>query len=219
MSAQLSVRGSEMTPRQQHTTVGFKRSTDCYQRYMCKFTPLAVFHSRAELYHAALLEADPSVSFYVPQPFQLTIGRKRYVPDCYVTRGGRRIVIELKPRGEFDDTKRRALSTFFQRYNMTFEVLANEQVLDRCIEAENWLTILSMLNSTREFTTDRQEVDLLNRLGIQGSLSLGDIIDPGNRIRSLVNETALFRLLHRGLLKAQLDDAPLDYDTRFESCT
>lgn len=213
-----SVNTADMVPRQHKTSIGIKRSTDCYQRYMLKFNELAVFHSRAELYHAVLLEADPLVSNYVPQPFNLRLGSGQYVPDCFFIREGKRFVRELRPKAKYDERKLNSLKAYFERFNMTFEVISNESILCQERLAENWITIISHLYSTQSLTTDSQEIDLLSRFGHSITMCLSDILDPGNRLKYALEETALFRLLHRGLIKATLTESVLDYDTEFSLC-
>lgn len=212
------VKARDMTPRQHHTKAGFKRRTDCYERVMLKHPFRSVFHSRAELYYAALLEADPAVTSYVPQPFSLAVSGRAYIPDCYVLRNGQRVVVELKPRGEFDDALRVPLEKFFEQYGMRFQVVANEFALEQHLVAENWLSIISALVQTESLDTHQTEIKQLDQFSIRENLRLGQLIDPCNRIGSLVEEAALFRLLHRGLVQADLGSAPLDYDTEFSLC-
>jgi len=204
---------SDLQPRQRRTRPGFKRSTDCYERMMLKHPYRSVFHSRAELYFAALLEANPCVEHYVPQPFHLRISGKPYIPDCYRLYQGRKEIIELKPRGEFDDAITSALTAFFQHYDMHFLVISNEWALEQSMLAENWLMIIGQLITTQEMETHVEEEQVLDRLTWNEELSLGTLIDPGDRLGHLVTETALFRLLHRGKVHAKLADAPLDYNT------
>lgn len=216
----LTVVASDLTPSQRSTSVGFRRQTDCYERYMVKFAgQIAIFHSLAELFHAALLEADPRVTHYIPQPYSLRVGGKPYCPDCFVLRDGQRYIIELKPRGEFDEQQRRSLEAFFERQGMIFQVLANEPFLEQAVLAQNWLMILGQLHTCRDVLTDAQEISLLDELSLYDSRRLGDLIDPGDRWGSLERETALFRLLHRGLVQADLSNAALDYPTEFSVCT
>ncbi|MEE8058418.1 MAG: hypothetical protein V3T17_11375 [Pseudomonadales bacterium] len=215
----LRVRARDLSPRQRHTRAGFKRSIDCYERCMLKHPARSVFHSRAELYHAALLESDPTVTSYVPQPFSLSISGKMYIPDCYVVQSGKRRVIELKPRGEFDDALHEPLAAYFSLQGMVFEVVPNEWALNRSMEAENWLQIISVLHTGQALDTDVDESQILIQFQRQPTLALGEILDPGDRLGSLSNEVALFRLLHRGVITSNLSDAPLDYSTEFKLCT
>ena len=219
LSPAINVKAKALTPQQQPTSVGFKRHTDCYERMMVKHPHRSVFHSLAELYYAALLEADPLVTFYVPQPFLLRVNRKRYVPDFYVLKNERRQVIELKPRAEFDDQIRIPLESFFNERDMDFLVENNSDVMERSMEAENWLTILSALTSTSSASTEPEEQTILsNFYSVPRSLMLGEIIEPSDRIQSINREIGLFRLLHRGVITADLNNEPLDYSTKFSLC-
>lgn len=78
------VNADTLEPHQQPTTRQFKIATDFYAQFMLKHPALSEFHSRAEHLFAGLLEGDPTVTSYVPQPFMLRVGKRRYKPDCYV---------------------------------------------------------------------------------------------------------------------------------------
>jgi hypothetical protein len=211
------VSAKNLVPIQQWTRAGFKRHTDCYERQMLKHPHLSVFHSLAELYHAALLEGNPSVSVYVPQPFSLRVGSRYYTPDCYVMDEGKRRVVELKARGDFPEDMEIALKAFFKRYGMVFEVMDNERALERYVLAENWLTIVSLLYSARDYGSEVEEIEVEEALAVS-SKPLGHLIDAGNRFGTFMTEVAVFRLLHRGFLTADLSDRPLDYDTEVALC-
>ncbi len=97
----IGVSAGSLTPCQRKTQWGFRVATDFRVAQMLKHPTPCEFHSIAEYCHALLLEGDPSVSRYVPQPFLLTIGRgrhhRRYTPDCYVVRDEKVDVVELRP--------------------------------------------------------------------------------------------------------------------------
>ena len=67
-----------LVPHQQKTNSRFKIATDFRQQVMIKHPFLSDFHSRAEHLYAGLLEGDPAVTSYVPQPFMVRIRNKRY---------------------------------------------------------------------------------------------------------------------------------------------
>ena len=214
----LNVKARDLIPKQQPTSIGFKRHTDCHERMMVKFPDMAIFHSIYELYYAALLEGNPLISAYVPQPYLLQIGRKRYKPDFFLIDKGKKQVVELKPKGIFDDRKRKSLELFFYRLGIEFKVIANEEVMTQSRLAENWLTIIAQLTCTYHLETDRQEIEILEMLRLSPLVPLSKIIDPENRSQSKLKETALFRLLQRGLVRGNLDISPLDYQTEFSLC-
>jgi len=212
------VKADTLEPHQQKTQANFKTATDYYQRVMIKHPYLSDFHCRPELLHACLLEGEKKVTSYVPQPFRLWIGKTRYTPDCYVVEDfGPRRVLELKPRAEFPDDKKIPLIHFFAQYSMQFEVISNESVLKRQVEAENWLEIVTILHQARDLSTADAEYNVLEILH-RGSCTLGDIVDPGNREFTYLNEIAIFRLLHRGTVHGELTGRPLDYDTGLALC-
>lgn len=207
------VTADTLEPHQQPTSLGFQTKCDFYQRRMLKHPFLSDFHSYAEYLHAGLLEGDADVVSYVPQPFQLMIRRKRYRPDCYFLHNvkGRR-VRELRPRGEMREDEQVPLTHFLAQYGMHFEVISNESVFAREIEAENWLEIVRILHQARQFTTTNAEQQVLEKINAISPCTLGDVIDDGDRERTYLREIALFRLLHRGYLSADLTASLLDFD-------
>jgi hypothetical protein len=207
------VHGDTLLPIQQKTEIGFQTHCDFRRQVMIKHPYLSDFHSYAEYLHAGLLEGNPDVTKYVPQPYLLRISNRRYKPDCYVMSKGKATVIELKPRGEFEDRLRIPLESFFKLKGMKFEVLSNESVLDRELEALNWLTIVRVMNGAINILTDAAEYEVISILQKLEKCTLSDIVDTGDREDSYLNEIALFRLLHRGILKSDLDEKVLSYDT------
>lgn len=176
-----AVQAPTMTPRQQPTASRLKTRCDYREQTMLKHPHPSEFHSRAEHLHAALLEADPTVYAYVPQPYALKVGGKPYTPDCYVaTNGAPRRVVELRPDGALGEELGGPMAAFCARAGMHFEVLANEAVLERAIEAENWLKIVSLLHVARDLDTGAAELAVLERLASAGPCTLGDVIDPGD---------------------------------------
>lgn len=213
------VRTDSLEPHQQPTRPNLKTACDFRQQVMLKHPLLSNFHSRAEHLHAGLLEGDPSVTSYVPQPFRLRIRHHQYTPDCYVVADNRpRQIIELKPRGEMKDELRVPLTEYFAQHGMTFVVLSNEAVFEREIEAQNWLEIVTILHQSQLLSTEQEEADLLAQLHLDGPCTLGDIIDMGDRKHSYRREIALFRLLHQGHLRATLCERSLDLDTGVSLC-
>lgn len=202
-----------LTPCQQTTTRDFRTATDFRIAQMLKHAPPSEFHSLAEYFHAALLEGDPTVSRFVPQPFVLNIGKEHYKPDCYVVRDHRVEVVELKPRAKFNPQKRKALEAFFRDHHMRFSVVANESVLARRIEACNWLTIVQMLVLHRDLDTQIYEQAILDQVFRAGGGRIGDWVLAKDRSSTRAQEIALFRLLHQGKLNADLTDHRLSFET------
>ena len=213
------VHTSSLVPQQQSTPISFQRKCDFYQQCFIKHPGRSDFHSRAEHLHAALLEGNPKVTCFVPQPFMTRLNGSRYKPDCYVLEDSMRKVQELKPKGIFDDAKRIPLEQFFSLNGMQFEVVSNESVFEHEIEAENWIDIVRTLYIAKELDTQNEEIFVLDYCNQYSGCAFGDIVDPGDREGTFYKELALLRLLHRGLLHADLTDLPLDYDTRITLCT
>ncbi|MEX2576468.1 MAG: hypothetical protein WD382_07465 [Halofilum sp. (in: g-proteobacteria)] len=214
-----AVQAEALAPHQQPTPRPLRTAVDFRQQWMRKHPYLSEFHSRAEHLHAALLEGDPAVLAYVPQPFRLRIGVRRYTPDCYITNdAARRRVVELKPDGHLPEELRIPLTHFFAEHGMVFEVVASETVFAREIEAENWVEIVRILHQSRELSAPEAEQEVRERLACADRCSLGDLIDPGDRERTYMSEVALFRLLHAGQVTAELTERPLDLDTEITAC-
>ncbi len=215
--SKLNITSPELTPIQKSTRIGLKRSTDCYQRVMLKHKGISVFHSRAELYFATQLEANSKVSTYVPQPFHLRIGKTPYTPDIYFVESGERKVVELKPNAKFCEKKKRALEDFFQNRGMKFAVESNESVLSKSVLSENWLYIISLLVTSKDHDTMALEDQLIDRIQL-GEIKLGDWVDSGDPLGGQLYQAACFKLLHRGVLSANLDKDRISYNTEFTLC-
>jgi len=213
------VKADFLEPCQQRTTPNIKTACDFRSQVMLKHPYLSEFHSLAEHLHAGLLEGDPAVTSYVPQPFRLRVRGRQYTPDCYVAADGKpRRVLELRPGGEMPEELATPLRHFFAGFGMVFEVVNNESVIKRKTEAENWLEIIRILYLARDLSTTDAEQTVLEILYEKGTCTLGDLIDPGDRERTYSREIALFRLMHRGHVVGELATAPLDYDTEVMLC-
>lgn len=207
------VRIDALVPVQHRANRQFRIAADVRIQAMLKPPRVSEFHCLAEHLYAGLLEGTPSVTSYVPQPFALRVGKRRYTPDFYVVDGDRRRVVELKPRGEFAEALSAPLAAFFAGQGMRFEVISNDTVFARRVEAQNWLEIVRALYLSRDLDTLAAEASLLARLAA-GPLTFADVVDPGDREATLAEEIGLLRLLHQGRLSAALCDEPLDYSTR-----
>lgn len=214
-----NVKAETLVPHQQPTQPNFQTATDFYQREMIKHPHLSDFHSLPELLHACLLEGDPDVTSYTPQPFRLRIRGRRYTPDCYVVRRSQPPqVVELKPRGEMADEDRLPLSHYFAQYGWHFVVLSNESIMSRKTVAMNWHEIVINLQISRDLDTAADELRVLEFLEQTGGCYLDDLIDPGDRERTYDQEIALYRLMHRGLVWANLTEQVLDWDMPVALC-
>lgn len=212
------VKCDNLLPEQQPTSPRFARACDYYEQNMIKHPARSIFHCYSELLHAALLEGNKNVISYTPQPLRLKVGGRIYIPDVYVTERTCTKVIELKPRGEFAEEMKIPLEQYFKQRGLIFEVVSNESVLDRKIEAENWLNICRRLYLGKELTTDAEEEAILYELSVNEKVKLYDIVDPEDRESSIYKEVALMRLLHRGLASMPLMDDYLRYDMEVKLC-
>ncbi|MBL1319699.1 MAG: hypothetical protein COA63_001380 [Methylophaga sp.] len=215
-----SVTSNTLLPVQQVRSASkILRSADCYQQRFIKFTDIGIFHSYSELLHASLLEADPNVSSFTPQPLSLLIkGKRRYVPDCYYVKSGKRYVVELKPSGDFNEELKVPLELFFDYHNIKFEVISNESILENEMIALNWLHIIRTLISAVLENTETEEIGLWEEFLLEQKKTIGDIISIGNRINGRAREISLFRLVHRGKLKIDFNDREIGLDTEVSLC-
>jgi len=212
------VSAASLTPCQRKTNRNFRTATDFRVAQLLKHSEPSEFHSVSEYYHALLLEGDASVTRYVPQPFKLMIGKRRYTPDCYVVRSGQVDVVELRPKAEFDESRRQALVAFFGLQSTRFVVIPNEAVLDRRIEAWNWQMIVQMLVCHRDMNTSRWEFELLEDAFKKGSLQFGNHVMRQDRLSSRPKEIALLRLLHQGKLTANLTESRFNFSMELRPC-
>lgn len=209
---------NDWVPQQQPTRLGLRKSTDYYEQVCIKHPYASSFHCRAELYHAMLLEADSNVASYVPQPFSFRIGKRRYTPDCYLVEGHRRIIRELKPRGDFEPEWRKHFEDYLRLNRIEFAVVSNEEALDQEILAENWLTIVRVLARGKDVNTEQRELALIREEMPAEGIEFGYFIKSRTPAENEINELSIFRLLHRGLLKGDLARYPLSFDTWIEPC-
>lgn len=188
-------------------------SAQCYLQKFIKFPDIGIFHSYAELLHAALLESNQLVNSFIPQPCKTMIYGRRYIPDCYVAFSNKREVIELKPAGKFNDAHFAPLSEFFDtELDAKFKVITNEEIFAQEQKALNWLFIIRVLVNNSHEITDNQECQLLKVLSDKPQQNLGDLIQVGNRMNSFLHELALFRLIHKGQVSIN-NDKDIDLNT------
>lgn len=211
-------RGGNLRPQQQHSNLRIKRSSDFRSQRMIKCAEICHFHSLAEYYFSALLEGDPQVQIYVPQPFRLYIDRKSYIPDIYYVRDSQAFVGELKARGVFDESRLAALTCFFRDHGMTFEVIDNEYAYSRSMAAQNWMTVVRWLLTYPDLDTEAARLVVLQLLLDTGEITYGEIADLGNRAARLTQECAVHRMLHAGEIEADFDAQFFSANTVLRLC-
>ena len=212
------VRSESLVPhQQQHSALKILRSADCYQQKFLKFPYVAITHSWAELLNLALLEADVLVTSFVPQPFRLRVGKRRYIPDCFFEREGKKYVVELKPEGADFDHIAEPVKMFFKTKNIDYSVISNESIYEQSIFAENWLYIVRTLNTSKTIDTDREECSLMDEL-CQGPLTIGQALSLGDRLETSQREIAIYKLAWRGQVELDLRNESLSADTEIKLC-
>jgi len=187
------------------------------QRFL-KFDNVGVFHSYSELLFAALLESDPSVTSFTPQPKGFRLNGKQYIPDCYFIKDGKQFFVELKPEGKFTSQKKRPLEEYVEEFGGEFRVVSNESVLRDQIKAQNWLRIVRVLVANRYEPSAGDDNSWIRIFTRANKVALGDLIDQTIRFTDINSEVTIFRLLHQGILGADLDTKPLSFDTTFFLC-
>lgn len=209
-----------LEPANQKTKSAFRvrKSSDCYFQKGLKFPFVGHFHSLSELLHYGISEGNPSISHFTPQPRPLRIDGKNYFPDCSYVKDGKYVVVEIKPRGEFTNSKAGPITSYLEDLGATFKVVSNESIQDKSILAKNWLQIVRVLVSAQYETTNGEEEDIFDEIKRGGILTLGDIIERGNRIDKRGKEIALYRLAHQGVASLVLSDRPLSYETEVTLC-
>lgn len=197
---------------------GIQKKSDCYRQKFIKFDAVGTFHSLSELLYAALLESDIKVSTFTPQPTPFLIAGKKYFPDCFYVRKGKRHYVELKPKGVFNREKRIPMEEHGRSNDFEFLVVSNEEILSQKVKADNWLRIVRVLVSAAFENTEGEELEIIQRLNYEPSLALFEIIDAGDRIQRRFLEIALFRLAHRGIVSLDLDNESINPSTEVTLC-
>ncbi|MBB3060057.1 hypothetical protein [Microbulbifer rhizosphaerae] len=209
------VKGTSLIPNQQPTKVDILKRADCYQQYCLKFDDVAVLHSYPMYLHTLLLESDPDVISFVPRPYRLRVGRRDYVPACYVARTGGRDVIDISPHGEMAEALQRPLAAYFDWHDLTFSVVSEESLLEQETLALNWLPLIQVLVAARQLGLETTELEcrLLHEIVAGSASEVGDLLQPGRREEQFLEEVALYRLIHQRRVAVDLSRAPLDFDT------
>lgn len=211
----LVIKTPALQPMEQATPLKLLRSADVYQQIFVKYSQCGTFHSYAELLHAALLEADATVEMFVPQPFRVSIGSSNYIPDCYFVKNGVRVIREIRSKALFPEEWRAPLTEFWKERGMTFEIISNAEIYARETEALNWLQIVQTLVSATTQDTELIEDDVSFQIARAGTLTLDEILSDGDDFTCFGKLLAVYRLLHRGRLTANLDNEAINYNTEF----
>lgn len=200
-------------PHQQTTKIGFKKKCDFYQCGMLKYNGVADFHSYHELLHALLLESDPDVTRFVPQPFRLPWRQNGYVPDCYIARGSQRLIVEIKPEGKFPKERGEWVSRFCRPHGIDYLEITNEFLMAREVKARNWFWIVSYLRAWKDFDSTNQIKQLYEQLVDADAIELGSLIPYYKDKEQTLDLLALFRMAHRGQCELELNYSSLNPDT------
>lgn len=209
-----------LVPAQQRTSLRLATNADVYLRCCLKYPGRGVFHSYPEYLHGILLDVDPEVTSFVPQPYTLKIARTSYTPDVYVVRAGQQEVIELKGQRGLDPVIEASARAFFADYAIHFSVLSNNTVLAREQEALNWLPLLQVVICAEQngLDTETTASTLLTRCRRFPGTTVAELLSPARRPTQYVEEVALYRLLVTHQLSADVVSAPLNYSSVLIAC-
>ncbi|GAA6154497.1 hypothetical protein [Pseudoteredinibacter isoporae] len=214
-----AVSTNSLVPAQQPTSLPQLRAKDAYQQRCLKCSELCTFYSYPALLRAALFEGDAAVTTFIPRPFNLRVNGCSYTPSIYVVRADQRQVIDLTLDGTLPDEQRRPLAAFFTQHGLGFEVQSHKALLAREAEAQHWLMILRALVVTQHLSTETQEFQLWQQCQTLTDITVGDILDVGNRTQHYLKELAFYRLLYRHRLRVDPSQTPLTLDTPVTLCT
>jgi hypothetical protein len=214
----LRVSAGSLVPQQHFASIGFLKSADIYIQQFIKYSvSLSYFHSYQEFLHAALLESDKDVERFVPQPFKLRVGSRRYTPDCFYTRKGKRYVVEIKPEGQFPDHMKIPLEEFFSRKGMHFLVVSNESILLKESKALDWLDMVQLMVLYKDVNTDYEEGAAWELFARHPSLHFLDFIQFSSTEPDQRRLLALYRMAHAGVIKIN-HEVRLGPNTEVELC-
>lgn len=180
---------------------------------MLKYDGVADFHSYHELLHALLLESDPKVTRFVPQPFRLPWRQHGYVPDCFVLKGHQRFIIEIKPEGKFPKSRTEWLHRFLRPHGIHYREITNESLMAQEVKARNWLWIVGYLRTWKAYDTTHQINQLYEQLVDEQTIELGALIPYYKDKEQTLDLLALFRMTHRGQCELNLDESMLNPKT------
>jgi hypothetical protein len=174
-----------------------------------------VWESYGEKAAFSLLECDPWVRRYFPQPLQLSYpwihGQRRYTPDLFVWRGHRPYVIEVKQVAQLADPDYRAVFKFFAAYfayrNITFQVW-DERHLYAPPRFQNARTLL---RHRRQPIERAGRIAVLDYLRTMGQATIQDVA------RIVGGRATIFALILRGWLAIDMTQ-PLTAQTQVRAC-
>lgn len=217
LEALAQVSADSLVPSQQPTPRGLMQQMDCYQQRFLKYPGLVVCHCYAEFVYYILLEMDPEVSSFVPQPFKLHIQgwRRPHIPDCYVVRKGQPQVVEVKAPGDMDAPWLKAVAAYLHWYDLPYSVICNDTVLAYEQEALNWLPVIQTLVVAEQAGLETQalEYELLERAHTLAAPTVSDLLNPGLRLEQSEEGIALYRLIYHHKIDVDLKTTPLDWQT------
>lgn len=204
-----------LRPAQIPTRRSIKVGNNFFAMQMMKHREaVSEFHSRSELYFAALLESDVAVRRFVPQPFRLPLPAQPYQPDVWVQRvTGQEIVYEVTTPARKAGRPVKAATRYLDAYGMTYQLVETPAVFDRELEAENWLTAVRWLTGFREVDLTDLMGHMRAIVGHLGSTPLGYLVEHFDQHNTDEVLVAACRLLHEGLLASDLATKPISLQT------
>ena len=200
---------SSSIPEQQWLSTKKTIPYDYYEKHMIKHPFRSQFISRHHLLYAGLLEADSSITSYVPRPFKMRFKSTLYFPDFYIASGHKRYIIDLLKASDHQNDQTIADYTtrgsFFKAQGLHYKNKSLESILSEQTRAENWLDICQRLYLGRHIDTANEQKDILTLFETHLNLLVIDVIDSTNRETAYLRELALLRCIQKGILKIELD--------------
>lgn len=177
-----------------------------------------VFFDRWALDQWVLLEADPSVIGFCERPCWWIDSRHRFLVDFWIATSVSEYALVIDPMVDFSRRGNRA------HYHSDPSLSAPQVVSIRTVcrtdvEANrifigNWQRILAYLTAYRRWVNKSQTNEILQT--IAEPTALGALEERYRSLDIMLLRTAIFMLLHQGLLNApMLKDQPLDSRTLF----
>ena len=212
-------------PEQKRSTKSQKVRTNCYEQWMPKHPDACcVFHSYAELYYAALLEADTHVLKFVPQPCTIPLKqfrhdkRKTYTPDVYVLfSDGREVVVELASEESFEDKPVADATEYLEQYGIEYRVIRNADVYSHIQLAHNWLYIVRIIGAHWDPAFESCYQAACAQLKREKALRLDELESFLAPLPRPCARSAAFKMLHNGDAYAHLDRTVISARTEIVS--
>ena len=204
------VNSSSLLPLQPKATIRQIQSSNFFAQYMLKHRGCSEFYTYIEFLYAGLLESSPDVEAFVPHPFLIRVGKLLYTPSFYINSGGEKLVVHISD-SELPIHIKMPLYRYLKDKHFEFKEVVSKDVLDKKIQALNWLELVRRLHTARDLDTSLEERQVLSFMLNNGKCRMDELIDPYNREGSQLTEIAILRLINLHVIKAEMVEKRLHY--------